>query len=691
MDRLKEAARQAAEKLKDQVQEKMAKNPLEKALNEATSDVNWNASNKVLQEIADHTYSFGDFTEVMKHIWKRLSSERKNWRRILKTLSLIEYLIKNGSPRCIQEFRDEIYQIRTLQDFSHYEDGQDRGAAIREVSKRVVTLLNDEAKIDEERKKSQELRERLGGEMKAYGSGGSSYGGTGSGSFSSGAGRSYDGFSSNKGGQTGGSKYSGGGSNTGFGSDPYKGGFGSDSHYDDTRKVGKWRVEKTEESSKPSESEGGFNVKAGTKYGGETTEKPAEKPVEKKAAPLIAGPGGNRTLAPPKGSKIVQQTQAEPDLLGGDDLLTGGNNAAPANNNATQGGWDWTQPTGNQTQTQPQVQPKAQPQPQSQSQPQVNDPFGWGQPTQNSAPQNTAPQNSAPQAQSNDPFGWGEPTQNSAPQTTQANSSTIQNLYQSQPQNQNQNAWNNQNMNNLGNQLGNLNFGGNTNTQAQGGWGQSNTAPVQNNNNNQGGFNWGQGQSTSAPSNNFNAPQTQNKNDGFDDFQTGKSAGPSGTEYKKFSNAEKSIIDLSDLASEANKKKEQKGKIEAIKNSNEGFLYSSKEDLDNFFIAPQGNMGMNMQGNFNQQGMGMNMGMNQGMRPQQGMYPNQQMGMGMGMNPQMGVNMGMGMQQQQQQMGMQGNFYGQNQGFNPMMGNQGNFGNPNMNQQMGGMNNGFKF
>jgi len=48
--------------------------------------------------------------------------------------------------------------------------------------------LNDEAKIDEERKKSQELRERLGGEMKAYGSGGSSYGGTGSGSFSSGAG-----------------------------------------------------------------------------------------------------------------------------------------------------------------------------------------------------------------------------------------------------------------------------------------------------------------------------------------------------------------------------------------------------------------------------------------------------------------------------------------------------------------------
>jgi len=48
------------------VEEKMAKNPLEKALNEATSDVNWNASNKVLQEIADHTYSL--YISLIDHI-----------------------------------------------------------------------------------------------------------------------------------------------------------------------------------------------------------------------------------------------------------------------------------------------------------------------------------------------------------------------------------------------------------------------------------------------------------------------------------------------------------------------------------------------------------------------------------------------------------------------------------------------
>ncbi len=71
---------------------------------------------------------------------------------------------------------------------------------------------------------------------------------------------------------------------------------------------------------------------------------------------MIAGPGGNKTLQPPKGSKVVQQTQPQQDLLGGDDLLSGGGNAAPANNhtagNADLFGWDQPQtqpaPTTNQ-------------------------------------------------------------------------------------------------------------------------------------------------------------------------------------------------------------------------------------------------------------------------------------------------------------------------------------------------------
>lgn len=41
----------------------------------------------------------------------------------------MEYLAKNGSPRCVGEFKDEMYQLRTLGDFSLYEQSIDRGAS----------------------------------------------------------------------------------------------------------------------------------------------------------------------------------------------------------------------------------------------------------------------------------------------------------------------------------------------------------------------------------------------------------------------------------------------------------------------------------------------------------------------------------------------------------------------------------
>lgn len=46
-----------------------------------------------------------------------------------KAINLMDYLAKNGSPRCVGEFKDEMYQLRTLQDFSLYEQNIDRGAS----------------------------------------------------------------------------------------------------------------------------------------------------------------------------------------------------------------------------------------------------------------------------------------------------------------------------------------------------------------------------------------------------------------------------------------------------------------------------------------------------------------------------------------------------------------------------------
>ena len=96
-------------------------------LNESTSNENWNIANSKLQVLADHTYNWEDYNVIMKHLWGKVQSKPKEWRRIFKALSCMDYLCKNGAPRVVQEIKDDLYKIRTLQDFSFQENGMDRG------------------------------------------------------------------------------------------------------------------------------------------------------------------------------------------------------------------------------------------------------------------------------------------------------------------------------------------------------------------------------------------------------------------------------------------------------------------------------------------------------------------------------------------------------------------------------------
>lgn len=96
-------------------------------LNEATSNENWNISNSKLQVLADHTYNWEDYNVIMKHLWSKIQSKPKEWRRIFKALSAMDYLVKNGAPRVVQDIKDDLYKIRTMQDFNFSENGTDRG------------------------------------------------------------------------------------------------------------------------------------------------------------------------------------------------------------------------------------------------------------------------------------------------------------------------------------------------------------------------------------------------------------------------------------------------------------------------------------------------------------------------------------------------------------------------------------
>jgi hypothetical protein len=73
----------------------------------------------------------------------------------------MEFLIKNGSKRIIQDLKDDIFKIRTLQDCNYHVDGIDKCRGIRETAKAIVDLVSDPSRLDEEREFMRKNREKF--------------------------------------------------------------------------------------------------------------------------------------------------------------------------------------------------------------------------------------------------------------------------------------------------------------------------------------------------------------------------------------------------------------------------------------------------------------------------------------------------------------------------------------------------
>lgn len=63
----------------------------------------------------------------MKHLWYKLDSKPDQWRVIFKTLNAMDYLMKNGAPRTVQDIKDDLFKIRKLTTFKFSENGADKG------------------------------------------------------------------------------------------------------------------------------------------------------------------------------------------------------------------------------------------------------------------------------------------------------------------------------------------------------------------------------------------------------------------------------------------------------------------------------------------------------------------------------------------------------------------------------------
>eukprot|EP00392_Amoebophrya_sp_AT5.2_P008285 g8304.t1 len=157
------------------------KTPLEKNLSEATSNQNWNVSNTLKYSISDSTSSRQDFRVIMQHIWECLSPPKpRKWRQVFKALTLLEFLVKNGVERCIDEVRDNQFKLRQLSSFSHIEEGKDRGQGVRDLSGILIQLVNDATLLQEERQKARDSRSKTQGISAKTISSDNKYGGFGS-------------------------------------------------------------------------------------------------------------------------------------------------------------------------------------------------------------------------------------------------------------------------------------------------------------------------------------------------------------------------------------------------------------------------------------------------------------------------------------------------------------------------------
>uniref|UniRef100_F6VEV2 Clathrin interactor 1 n=1 Tax=Monodelphis domestica TaxID=13616 RepID=F6VEV2_MONDO len=138
---------------------------IESKVREATNDDPWGPSGQLMGEIARATFMYEQFSELMNMLWTRmLKDNKKNWRRVYKSLLLLAYLIRNGSERVVTSAREHIYDLRSLENY-HFvdENGKDQGINIRQKVKEMVEFAQDDDRLREERKKAKKNKDKYVG------------------------------------------------------------------------------------------------------------------------------------------------------------------------------------------------------------------------------------------------------------------------------------------------------------------------------------------------------------------------------------------------------------------------------------------------------------------------------------------------------------------------------------------------
>lgn len=236
--------------------------------------------------------------EIMPMIYRRFTEKSaEEWRQIYKALQLLEFLIKHGSERVIDDARNHLTLLKMLRQFQFIDqNGKDQGINVRNRAKELADLLSDVERIRAERKKARSNKAKyIGVEGGGGFSSSSRYGGFGS--ESGGYGGSSGGGSAGYGGYSGGVYGDGGG----FGGQ-------QDSDFQDTQRRGEQFEEYDEydEGDRPSRAAASAARPKRTQAAASAPKKAAPEPAKPKEPEVDlfsfdepAAPSGSTTSAAP--------------------------------------------------------------------------------------------------------------------------------------------------------------------------------------------------------------------------------------------------------------------------------------------------------------------------------------------------------------------------------------------------------
>ncbi|CAI4045598.1 Ent4p SKDI_12G0210 [Saccharomyces kudriavzevii IFO 1802] len=134
--------------------------PTESKVKQATSeDETSGATGTLMNEISILTYSPKTVREIIQVIRKRLllGQNRRNSHRnciqVMKTLTLVSYLMNNGSNEFIKWLKGNMILIEILENF-HIQDVRDerKREEIRKLSRNLLELLQDDGLLEKQRK-----------------------------------------------------------------------------------------------------------------------------------------------------------------------------------------------------------------------------------------------------------------------------------------------------------------------------------------------------------------------------------------------------------------------------------------------------------------------------------------------------------------------------------------------------------